>query len=648
VAGSLSTAAEAQNCIFSGSFGNFSNGAQIAASNAAVSAAFGGAISQINTAFIGQQGSAFVSAPADPSPDQPGGGIWVRGVGGEATTKSVSTSTLTNVTPPPGSSPTSVSIATSNCASSQRTDFGGVQVGTDIARLNWGGWNLHVGTTAGYVSARTTGDGFTTNFEVPFIGGYAVATHGRFFADVMVRQDFYNASLSNPSLAIPSTPIGAHGVSVSTSAGYNFALANNWFIEPSAGFIWSNTKVDTFTTAGTFGATEIAAGAVSSSDITSQLGRLSVRAGTTLQSGNVTWQPFGTVSVFHEFAGNTASAFASNSAGLFPAGSPQGTPAIGPTFDTQQTSTTRVGTYGQYSLGLAGQLNHTGWLGFVRVDYRNGSNIEGWAGNAGIRYQFTPEMIASVMPRKAPVKALPVAVTYVNWTGFYVGGFLGGAYGRSDIRFVGDPAGSGNNPWIMGGLGGGQVGYNYQVNNWVLGVEGDLGGTNMSGARTCGNSIGRDPVTLLPTSFSPFLLTCGDRMDWIATAAARVGWANGRVLYYAKAGGAWADETTSIGCVIAPQNNNTTFNNNCRNQAAVITNGFSTSSTRSGWTLGFGTEFDLGKGWSAKGEYDYIDFGSHSALATDGVTVLRTATSLSEVKVGLNYRFVSGAVVANY
>jgi hypothetical protein len=36
---------------------------------------------------------------------------------------------------------------------------------------------------------------------------------------------------------------------------------------------------------------------------------------------------------------------------------------------TGTNSTTRVGAYGQYSLGLAAQLANTGWLGFVRVDY---------------------------------------------------------------------------------------------------------------------------------------------------------------------------------------------------------------------------------------------------------------------------------------
>jgi hypothetical protein len=66
------------------------------------------------------------------------------------------------------------------------------------------------------------------------------------------------------------------------------------------------------------------------------------------------------------------------------------------------------------------------------------------------------------------------------------------------------------------------------------------------------------------------------------------------------------------------------FNNAYRNQANVVTNGFSTSGKLTGWTVGFGAEFDLGRNWSAKAEHDYIDFGSRTALASDGTTVLRT------------------------
>jgi opacity protein-like surface antigen len=432
-------------------------------------------------------------------------------------------------------------------------------------------------------------------------------------------------------------PLGGHGISVSTSAGYNFALSNDWFIEPSAGFIWSNTSIDKFNFGGVNGIG--IGGTFATNDITSEIGRLSARVGTTITSGNIIWQPFASASVFHEFAGNVTASASNLPNGVFT--------VVG------QASTSRVGTYGQYSLGLAAQVVNTGWLGFVRGDYRNGDNIEGWTGNAGLRYQFTPEMVAAVMPTKAPVKARGAVLGPTNWTGFYVGGFVGGAYGRTDIGFVGAPA-AGNKPYVFGPFGGGQVGYNYQVNDWVFGVEGDIGGGNIHGARPCGTQNGLVPSPILPgpaagpAGFSPAYFTCQDRMDWMATAAARVGWSYYRTLFYVKGGGAWMNETVSANCILGPAATvvGVLGSAACTNQVGVVTPGFSTGGTRAGWLIGYGTEFDLGRNWSAKAEYDFISFGTRTALATDGTTLLTDRTSISQVKIGVNYRFGGPAVIA--
>jgi opacity protein-like surface antigen len=639
MASSASTAAFAQNCASqaaTGPFGAFLTGAAIAGGSAAGS--FAGALGNVGTAFLTQQGSAFVSAPNNPKPDQPGGGVWVRGVGGEVTNRFSSSSTGALTSAAPGANSTAT---TTGCAGQVRQTFSGVQVGQDISRLNWGGWNVHLGTTAGYLSSRSDdGTGNVANFEVPFLGTYLVATHGRFFADIMVRKEFYNINLNSPGIGLFNQATGAHGVSVSTSAGYNFALANNWFIEPSAGFIWSRTEVDSFNVGGG----GIGAGFVSSfgtNPIESEIGRLSLRAGTTVSSGNMIWQPFGSVSVFHEFAGNVTTTAASLPGGVF----------VGPfpATLTGTNSTTRVGTYGQYSLGLAAQVVNTGWLGFVRVDYRNGSNIEGWTGNAGLRYQFTPEMIAAVMPTKAPVKAMGTVIPPTYWTGFYVGGFLGAAAGRTDMGFVGDPA-SGSRPWVAGAIGGGQIGYNYQINNWVLGVEGDVGAANVHGARTAGTSAGL--TAGLSTAFSPAFFVLQDKTNWMATVTGRAGYALGRTLLYVKGGAAFEDSTVSTSCIFGAAAQvpiGGGLFRSCLNQALAVTPGFSRSSTRVGWTLGYGTEFDLGKGWSAKAEYDYISFGRQTGLASDGTTILTDRADISQVKVGVNYRFSGpSAVVARY
>ncbi len=131
----------------------------------------------------------------------------------------------------------------------------------------------------------------------------------------------------------------------------------------------------------------------------------------------------------------------------------------------------------------------------------------------------------------------------------------------------------------------------------------------------------------------------------MATATARVGYAWERVLLYVKAGGAWTKEQVSATCNLgASQAVNATFGQGCTNPADALSNGFSGSSnTRSGWTVGYGTEFALTRNWSARAEYNYISFGDRNVIATDG-SVLNIGMHVSEAKVGLNYRFDSGVV----
>src|SRR5262249_51204353 len=131
-------------------FGGFTSGA---------SSSIAASIGNVQTAFLTQQGSAFVANPGGAAPDTQGGGVWVRGVGGEANIKSTTTSSVTvasAVFTPPSQT------GTVTCASKEHESFGGVQVGSDVARLNMGdGWNINIGTTAGYLSS-TTKERFTT------------------------------------------------------------------------------------------------------------------------------------------------------------------------------------------------------------------------------------------------------------------------------------------------------------------------------------------------------------------------------------------------------------------------------------------------------------------------------------------------------
>src|SRR5215471_1553376 len=143
-----------------------------------VSASVGALVSSINaanTAFL-TQSNAFIGSPANPQPAQEGGGVWVRGVGGHL---SVGTNTTTGNVSFGG--PVSGNI---DCRTRTLEDFAGVQIGTDIARLNVNGWNLHAGSTIGYLGSKTHDAtpgldppaSLHDSLQVPFVGVYGAAS----------------------------------------------------------------------------------------------------------------------------------------------------------------------------------------------------------------------------------------------------------------------------------------------------------------------------------------------------------------------------------------------------------------------------------------------------------------------------------------
>src|SRR5262245_19488029 len=625
-----SSGALAQNCTnFITPIGNLSPfvaGAVSAATSVAAS------IANVNTAFLTQQGSAFVANPGGAAPGQQGGGVWVRGVGGEVDIKTTSVTTG-NFTVP--AVPAVNTTGTVTCASKEHETFGGVQVGSDVAKLNLAGWNINLGTTAGYLgSTAKERNGIPplseTQFQVPFAGVYLVATYGSFFADVMFRGEVYNMELDSPAINFFNQPFRAHGASVSASAGYNFQFGNGWFVEPSVGFTWSRTKVDAFSAVGLPGGLDFS-GTVKIDDIDSEIGRATIRVGTSFTAGDTFLQPFVSASVFHEFAGDVTSTYQTCTNCVFfrNAVFPDGTPA---SINLQQ-STSRIGTYGQFSAGLAAQVANTGWVGFVRGDYRTGDKIEGWTANAGLRYNFLPVAAPPPLITKGP--ALPPVVAGVDGTGFYLGGYFGGGFGRSSITFIGDGM---VRPRIAGPTGGGQIGYNWQLGSYVLGIEADGGAADIHGARTCGGATGADAGGH-GVAFSPFFLTCESDLDWTASFTGRLGYAWERALFYVKAGGAWTRDQVTIGRIFGPTNGNGINARACFNPANVLTNGSVTSrDDRFGLAAGWGTEFALNANWSAKAELLYKDFGHDTVRTTDG-TLLKVDTYVTEVKVGVNYHF---------
>jgi outer membrane immunogenic protein len=211
---------------------------------------------------------------------------------------------------------------------------------------------------------------------------------------------------------------------------------------------------------------------------------------------------------------------------------------------------------------------------------------------------------------RAPVVA---PVPFFSWSGLYVGAHIGGGWGDNDWSVVGTGVTASHD--VSGFLGGGQIGFNYQINQWVFGIEGDMSWADLSGDGLCSTTAFR----------------CHSDVNWIATLTGRVGVAFDRALVYVKGGAAWADTDYR------------------RTVVATGAAAGSASETQQGWTVGAGLEYAFTPNWSAKVEYNFLDLGTDRLTFTDG-SVSDLDQQIHALKVGVNYRFGWGAapVTARY
>ena len=202
---------------------------------------------------------------------------------------------------------------------------------------------------------------------------------------------------------------------------------------------------------------------------------------------------------------------------------------------------------------------------------------------------------------RAPVYKAPPLLTPVpvfSWTGFYIGGHIG--YGWS--RFSAD----GDARTAKGFLGGAQAGFNYQIGQFVLGVEGEYSWANVKVDETL------------------FAGTLTLKNDYFATAAGRLGYALDRLLLFGKVGAAWTRDKWDA-------------NDGFGGTATATSN-------RTGWLFGAGLEYAFWENVSVKVEYNYLMFSSVTpsfatagGLTVDGSSGVKLNTQV--VKLGLNYRF---------
>ena len=234
---------------------------------------------------------------------------------------------------------------------------------------------------------------------------------------------------------------------------------------------------------------------------------------------------------------------------------------------------------------------------------------------------------AADLPKKAPMytKAPLVAPLY-NWTGFYVGLNAGGSWGHQDNDLIGTASGAvifSNSDNLNGFIGGGQLGYNWQVNQWVLGVEADFQGSTQ---KADGTFVIPPGGQLLVIPGATFGYTA--KLDWFGTVRGRIGYAigaTGNWLPYLTGG--WAYGHSEISGTMT---------------SAGVATPFSGSQDYSGWTVGGGVEWAFANHWSAKAEYLYIDFGDGPTIPANPAGTISIASGRMTdniARLGVNYKF---------
>jgi outer membrane immunogenic protein len=215
---------------------------------------------------------------------------------------------------------------------------------------------------------------------------------------------------------------------------------------------------------------------------------------------------------------------------------------------------------------------------------------------------------ADLPSRAAPPVYVPPPI--FTWTGFYAGGQVGYEWGTSSPTATNNGTGAiiGQPDYTPGGVAGGiHSGYNYQINQFVIGYESALNGASYQGSGF--NNSG----TILHSTNIPFE----------SSIRGRVGMAWDRTLFFAAGGLAIC-----------------TLQNTSLNNLTGFSDTFNTS--RVGWTVGGGVEYALTNHWSVRVEYRYTDFGhinEFEGFSTGGAYSVTKHETDNKVQIGFSYKF---------
>lgn len=228
-----------------------------------------------------------------------------------------------------------------------------------------------------------------------------------------------------------------------------------------------------------------------------------------------------------------------------------------------------------------------------------------------------------------------------TWTGFYGGeaagyswmdgsakrtapdGLFSMAFDAASSAFTVANGASAKQP--HGIIGGGQIGFNYQIQSFVFGVEGDLSYTGLDAAT--------NPAGLGTSCCAESLAFTSDvNSHWLSTMRGRFGTAIDRLLVYATGGLAVAQRNYNSGyAILSPDGPDFSIG--------------SASRTAAGLAVGGGLEYALSKNWTLKGEYLYADLGPGRSFASNSSAIPVNPSyhqgDLDEavVRAAINYKF---------